>query len=75
MKYPFIKNMGNDRNAKKGAAGEGEHTTGHGAKKFNRVKVKASKREKDSGENDRAEKIKDAGNGKSVKGKNGQLGM
>ena len=46
-----------------------------GRKKFNRVKVKASKREKDSGENDRAEKIKDVGNGKSVKGKNGQRGM
>lgn len=28
MKYPFIKNMGNDRNAKKGAAGEGR--THHG---------------------------------------------
>lgn len=53
----------------------GEHTTGHGAKKINRVKVKASKREKYSGENDRAEKIKDVGNGKSVKGKNGQRGM
>lgn len=35
----------------------GEHTTGHGAKKIqSRYKVKASKREKDSGENDRAEK-------------------
>ena len=71
MKYPFIKNMGNDRNAKKGAAGEGRtHHGTWGEKNSIALRSRRVKEKRTAGK--MTEQKKDVGNGKSVKGKNGQ---